>query len=813
MGTVWRDIRFAFHMLRSAPGVTLAAVLALALGIGANSAVFSVVNGVLLRPLPYRNSQELLMMGGAFKADDHFQPSLSYPEYQDLRDQSRTLSAVGVFMMGDANVTGGGQPAEHLQAGVTSASLFPLLDVQPILGRNFLADEEQKKGQDHVVLISWSLWQRRFNGDAQVLGKSLEIDRAPYKIVGVLPKSFQMQPPCEAWVPLSTANPAASMRDVRALTVWARVKPGTRPSQVRDDLDAVAAREREIYPKDYASGGWTLQSKPLIDVVVGDARLGLFVLLGAVALVLLIACGNVANLLLARAAARTREMALRSALGARRRRLIRQMLTESMVLSALGGALGVLLGAGGVEIMMGLRPDALPRTEGIGVDGRVLLFTALISVLTGALFGLVPALSASRPDLTQALKDGSRGSSGSRGRLRGALVIAELALSLMLLVGTGLLLRSFLKVRAVDCGFRSDHVLTVSVAQPVDDGPITDAEGARFAEFFARTTERLAQLPGTQAAGAISTLPLDGNSWNVGFEIEGYIPRNASDKPNNELREVTPGYFEALRISLVSGRFISAADTHEGRKVVVVNQSMAKRWWPGEIPLGKRIKIPGSRESPQDWWTVVGIVGDVRGFGLDQPARPEVYVPHAQFRSSPAMSLVLRTAGDPRAYANSARRVINEIDLNQAVFNIRTMDEVVASSLAKRQFALEMMLAFGLVALVLAALGIYGVMSYTVAQRIQEIGIRVALGARPVDVLWMVVRQGMTLVALGLGIGVAGALAVSRVLSALLYGVGANDAVTYLATITMLSSVALIAILIPAGRATRVEPMIALRAE
>jgi putative ABC transport system permease protein len=809
MSTLWKDVRFALRMMSRSPGVTAAAVLALALGIGANTAIFSVVDGVLLRPLPYPKSHELVMLTGQFAAQDRFHLPLAYPEYKDLREMSGTLAGVAVYAQGDGTLTGGSGPAERVQAGLASSTLFPLLGVQPVVGRNFFVEEEEQKGRDQVALIAWNLWQRRYGGDPTILDKSIELDHDPYRVVGVLPKGFQLDPPCDLWVPISTTSPVTQARWARYLTSIGRLKPGVSPAQLRADLDAVAARQKELYPKSYAQGGWGLSSKPLLDVVVGDARLGLLVLLGAVGLVLLIACANVANLLLARAAARSREMAIRTALGAARGRLIRQLLSEAMLLSLLGGALGVLLAMWAVDAMIAMSPDALPRAADVALDVRVLAFTVGVSILTGLAFGLAPALSASRPELTQTLKDGTRGTTGGRGRLRRALVVSEVALSLMLLVGTGLLLRSFLKLRSVDSGFRPDHVLTMGVALPVPNGPLTPETGARLATFFQGATERLANLPGVQTAGAISILPLDGNSKDESFEIENYVPHNAGDFPNNEVRDVTPGYFTALGVPLVRGRLISVTDTADAPGVVVINQAMARRWWPGEDPVGKHLKF----KSMKEWSTVIGVVGDVRGYGLDQAARPELYFPHAQLRRASAMALVMRTSGDPRALANSARGVIGEIDPNQPVFKIRTMEDVLASSLARRRFALVLMLIFAAVALVLAALGIYGVMSYTVAQRTQEIGIRVAVGARPIDVLGMVVRQGMTLVALGLLAGVAGALVLTRLLSALLYGVAATDAATYVIIAAALASVALVAILVPARRATRVDPMLALRAD
>ncbi|MDB4965443.1 MAG: transporter permease [Myxococcales bacterium] len=814
MDTLWKDLRFALRMLRRTPGVAAAAVIALALGIGANTAIFSVVDGVLLRPLPYQDSRALHVLNGKFPTQGLAHVPLSYPEFKDVLEQSRTLAAVGAFAQGDSNLSGDGGPPDRVVAGVASASFFPTLGVQPFMGRGFLHAEELK-GADQVVMLDHGLWQRRFASDANVVGKELILDNQPYRIIGVLPKGFQIDQKCDLWIPLSTSVDLLTVRGAHFLKVVGRAKAGTTRDQLAADLDAVSERLRETYPNNYRRGvGWALEAKPLIDDVVGDVRLSLWVLLGAVAFVLLIACANVANLMLARAAARHKEMAIRTALGAGRWRLIRQMLTESVILSIAGGGLGLLLAVWGVDAMVAMSPDALPRSAEVSLDGRVLAFTIGVSVLTGLAFGLMPALSASRPDMNDALKDGTRGTTSSRGRLRRALVIAEVGLSMVLLVGTGLMLRSFLQLREVKPGFRPDHVLTLRVSLPTPNGTAADADTARYAAFFARATKRLAELPGVQAAGGITLLPLDGDSTDNSFEIENYVPRSPGDLPDNEVREVTPGYFTAMGVPLLAGRLLAESDDKGAPPVVVINQAMAKRYWrDGEDPIGKHLKLKSARSPQKDWSTVVGIVGDVRGFGLDKPAKAEMYFAHDQLRRSAAMALVLRTAGEPTAMANSARAVIGEIDPKQPVFNVRTMEDYLSSSMAQRRFSLVLMLIFGGVALLLAAVGIYGVMSYTVAQRTQEIGIRVALGATPGNVLGMVVRQGMTLVAIGLGAGIIGSLAVTRLVSSLLYGVSTTDFVTYLVIAVALGSVALLATVIPARRATRVDPMLALRAD
>jgi predicted permease len=811
MDTLWKDLRFAGRMLRRTPGVTAAAVLALALGIGANSAIFSVVDGVLLRPLPYADSQSLLVLHGNFPNQGMRDMAVSYPEYKDLLEHARTFANVGTYAQGDASLSGEGMVPERIVTGVASATFFPTLGVQPILGRNF-TKEEEFKGSDQVALLDYGLWQRRYNADPSITAKTILLDGLPYRVIGVLPPGFRIDQPALVWVPLSTSLEMTANRGAHFLITIGRLRAGVTPTQLGEDLAAVARYELDTFGTAYNRAvGWSWSFRPLLDAVVGDVRPALFVLLGAVGFVLLIACANVANLMLARAAARHREMAIRTALGAGRARLVRQLLTESLILSLIGGGLGLLLAVWGVDGIVALSPDALPRAREIGLDGRVLAFTIGVTLMTGLAFGLVPALSASRPDLHDALKDGTRGTSSGRGRLRKALVVTEVALSLVLLVGTGLMARSFLRLRQVDPGFRADHVLSLRVSLPTPNGPSTDADKERYVSYFARAATRLAALPGVEAAGAITLLPFDGDSNDNSFDVEGYVPRSPGDKPDNEMREVAGDYFSTLRIPLVRGRLLDSRDVGGAPLVAVINQTMAQRYWPNQDPIGKRIKLH-SRSAPE-WRTIVGIVGDVRGFGLDVPARAEMYFPHAQVRRSAGLALVARTTGDPAALATTVRAALGEIDANQPVFAIQPLETLLSASLAQRRLALMLMLIFGGAALLLAAVGIYGVMSYTVAQRTQEIGIRVALGAQPGDVLGMVVRDGMLLVAAGLGLGLGGALGLTRLVSSLLFGVSATDVVTYAVIALILAAVALAATVIPARRATRVDPMLALRVD
>ncbi len=801
------DLKFALRMMRRTPGVTAAAIVALALGIGANSAIFSVVDGVLLRPLPYREPAQLVGIRALYTNYGRFS-GLSYPEYKDITQQNRTLASVAVYDQVDENLGGTTGAPERISAGLASATLFPTLGVEPILGRNFTAEEE-RQGSDQVALLDYASWRDRFGGDANILGHSVVLDGVSYRIVGVLPHGFRFGGVDELWIPLSTSIPNVAERGSHWLRSVGRLRAGVTRAQLDQDLAAVAQRTMETFRTGYGTD-WHLVEQPLIDEVVGDARLGLWTLLGAVAFVLLIACANVANLLLARATVRRREMAVRAAIGAGRGRLVRQLLTESLLLAMAGATIGVLVASWGVDGLLALAPDGLPRTHDVAIDGRVLLFTLGLTLATGVAFGLAPALSASRVDVHAGLRDGARGASAARGRLKRALVVAELALSLVLLIGAGLMLRSFVKLRDVDPGMQPEHVLTLRAALPGPKGEPSAADRARWVAWFARATARLGQLPGVRAAAAADILPLDGNDARYTFEIEGQPPRAAIDLPHEEVREVTPGYFEALGVPLVRGRFIADRDGSDAPWVVVINQTLARRYFGDADPVGKRIKL---RVDHRQWSTIIGVAGDVRGFGLDKPAHAELFVPYAQLRASAGMTMVLRSDGDATPLIGAARAALVELDATQPLFDVQPLSALVASSLAQRRFAMVLMLLFAGVALLLTAVGIYGVMSYTVAQRTQEIGIRMALGATPTSVLSLVVGDGMRLVAAGLAVGLAGAFAVTRVVSSMLYGVSASDIVTYVLVAVALAGVALVAIIIPARRATRVEPMLALRAD
>jgi putative ABC transport system permease protein len=815
-GTLASDLRFALRMLWRSPGVTAAAVLALALGIGANTAIFSVVQAVLLRPLPFPDSQTLYRVNTSFGkvSDPHNQ--VSYPQYQDLVARTRTLEGIAGWYDGDANLSGAAAP-ERVLLRVATPSLLPTLRVQPVRGRNFVPDETTA-GRTRVALIAHGLWKRQFAGREDVLGQTLRLDEVDYRIIGVLPRGFQLeesaQDPIAVWIPLDTSDPDLKVRNAHFLEVIARSHPGVPAAAVAADLAAVARYETESFPDMFpASASFAFAARPFLDVLVRQVRLPLLVLLGAVGFVLLIACANVANLLLARAPTREREMAIRTALGARRARLVRQLLTESVLLSVIGAALGILFASWGIQGLLALSPGSVPRLEGVGLDVRVLLFTALVAVATGVAFGLVPALSQSRPQVHDALKQGMYGTSAGRGRLRGALVVTEVALSLVLLIGAGLMVRSFIALQRLDPGFRPDHALMVRVSLPIPDRTrVTAADQERFVSFFARALGRLRQLPGVVAAGACNGVPLAGSRGDRLIDIENDRPRERADRPHAQNRQATPGWFEAVGIPLLRGRAFQERDQATAPRVVVVNQAFARRWFPDGEPIGRRLRL-GRLTDDFPWATIVGVVGDVHAYGLDVPPMPEMYWAVAQSPGTPALAVVVRTAGDPLSLAGPVRAAIAEIDPAQPVFDLQTLEQVVGSSLGQRRFTLTLMLVFGLIALVLAAVGIYGVMAYTVAQRTREIGIRVALGARAGTVVGMVLRDGMKLVALGVVLGTASALAVTRVARTLLYGVSAADSLTYVVIAVLLSAVGLAAIVIPALRATRIDPMRALRTE
>jgi putative ABC transport system permease protein len=797
-------------MLAQKPGFAAAAVLALALGIGANSAIFSVVNAVLLRSLPYEEPNQLLIVQSTRRQDSGRSGSSSYPDFADWKGQNQVFDEMAAFRSKGLTLTGAGEP-ERLQGARVSASFFPLLGVKTSLGRTFLPEEDKPKAE-RVVVISHGLWQRRFGGDANIIGQSLTLDAQSYTVVGVLAAGFDFPIEIEkadVWSPLALDGQLLEQRGAHFLKVIARLKPGVSPQTAQAEITTIASRLEQQYPEDDTDRIVTLYS--LYDHLVGGIRPALLVLLGAVGFVLLIACSNVANLLLARAAARQKEIAIRMALGASRGRIVRQLITESLILAFIGGGAGLLLALWGVESLIALSPANLPRLSGIGVDGWVLGFTLLISVMTGIIFGLAPALKASRPDLNDALKEGGRGSTeGFSGRrLRNLLVVSEMALALVLLISAGLLIRSFLQLQQVNAGFDPANVLTMSVQLPESKYE----QGVQVSAFFEQTLERIAALPGVESAGGITTLPLSGNSMRTTFTVQNRPAPVPGQEPLAQLRAVTPGYFRTLRIPLLRGEEFTENYKKDRPGRIIINDTMARRFFPDEDPIGLRLSIGlGIDDNDPTAWEIIGIVGDVRHASLDAEPIPEMYVPHSQ-QSWPFLTLVVRSSSDPMALAGPVRSQILALDNDQPVSGIRSMEGMVSASIAQPRFYLLLLSIFAALALVLATVGIYGVLSYSVTQRMHEIGIRMALGAKQSDVIKLVVGQGMMLALVGVAIGLVSAFVFTRLMSSMLYGVSATDPVTFAALALLLTAVALLASYIPARRATKVDPMIALRYE
>jgi predicted permease len=809
--TLSQDFRYAARMLARQPGFTAVAALTLALGIGANTAIFSVVEAVLLRALPYRHADRAVVLWESQRLGNLPRNVINPANFLDWRDQARSFDEMAAFADFRYNLTGVGEP-EEVPAQIATPNLFALLGAGAELGRTF-TPEDAKPGHDDVAILSHDLWRRRFGGAPDIIGRTLSLNGHGVTVIGVMPPGFQWfiqelsltGKPAQIWVPLGLSA-EQRVRRGRYLQAVARLKPGVSLTRARAEMSAIAGRLESRYPS--FNRGWGVRLVTLRDQLAGEIRPALLVLLAAVGFVLLIACVNVANLLLARAAGRHKEIAIRSSIGAGRRRIIRQLLTESLLLALLGGALGLLLSRAGLAALVALSPPNLAGVGRAGLDLPVLAFTLGVTALTGIVFGLAPALEASRVNLSGALNESSRGNAGSaRGRrLRDALVVAEVGLALVLLVGAGLMIRSFLRLQAVDPGFDAKGLLTMRVLLPAAKYP----DDVRRIAFFRQAAARLRTLPGVVDAGAASALPFAGLGAATSFNIEGTSFKTEADKPTTDVRVVDEEYFRTLRIPLVAGRTFTAREAVEERKVAVINETMARKYFAGENPVGKRILVNMTAEPT--YTEIIGVVGDARYAKLDGELRPMVYWPPPHLTYS-AMTLVLRAAGAPADLAPAARREILAIDKDQPVADVRTMESWLAESLARTRFGTLLLGAFAGLALTLAAAGLYGVMSYSVAQRQSEIGVRMALGARAADVLRLVIRQGLALVLVGVALGLLGALALTRLLASLLYEVSATDPLTFAALALLLMAVSWIACYIPARRAARVDPLIAMRYE
>jgi putative ABC transport system permease protein len=803
---LWQDLRYGSRMLRKNPGFTLVAVLTLTLGIGANTAIFSVVNAVILRPLPYSQAERLVWVWGNNEQIGVKQGYLSAADIFDFQRQSTKLESVAAWTTLPINLVEENQ-SERLEGILVSPNFFRTLGARIGLGRDF-EPGEAREGRNQVVIISDGLWRRRFGADPSVIGRRLKLDRYDansFTVVGVAPPEVQFPLRTDIWMPEvdETGEVDRGGHDLRAV---ARLRPGATMEQAQAELNLISLRLEQQFPA--FNTGWRVTLTSVRDAILGTPYKAMWVLLGAVGCVLLIACVNVANLQLARSAGRSKEIALRSGLGAGRNRIVRQLLTESLLLAFIGGALGLLLAWWGVGWLSVIGPDSIPRLREITIGSRVLAFTGVTTILTGVAFGLLPALQASRLDLNEALKEGARSATALAGnrRIRGLLVISEVAITVLLLVGTGLLLKSFWLLRSVDPGFEAEHVLTAGISLNRDKYAQSDE---RRAHFFRQVIERVNALPGVEAVGAISHLPFGGRGVNLGFTRQGH-ETSSSEDTRAELRVASPRYFDAMSIPLIAGRVFSEQDSSSSPPVILVNQTFVRQFFPEAVPLGRHLRIKLGKGFEGE---IVGVIGDVRHRGYEADPRPEVYISYLQNTVWPVMNLLVRTKSQPGEMALAVRREIEAVDSTQAIFNVRPLTDFLSDSIAERRFNLLLLIAFAAVALVTAAAGVYGVMAYMVTQRTHEIGIRMALGARRFDVLKLIIGQGTRLVMCGLVAGLVAAFIVTRLMTSLFYGVSASDPATYIVAVLFLSAVALLACYIPASRATKVDPLTALRCE
>jgi putative ABC transport system permease protein len=806
MNGLRQDLRYGFRALTKSPGFTLIAILTLALGIGANTAIFSVVNAVLLRPLPYGEPERIVQLWETQPSKNAYQGTVSPLCFNDWRTRSRSFASMAAYRYANFTLTGGDTP-QSLTGASVSADFLAVIGVAPARGRGFTPEDDQP-GNSRSVVLSHGLWQRRFASDPQIIGRTLELNGENQTVIGVMPPGFEFPNSVELWSPLALDLPRLQ-RGSHYLFAIGRLKPGIVASAAQTEMDAIARDLEREYPDDNRGIGVNVVS--LHDQLVKETRSALLVLLGAVTLVLLIACVNVANLLLVRATGRQREIAIRSALGASRWQIIRQLLTEGMLLAVLGGALGLLLAWWGVDLLKKFEPGNLPRTSEIGVDPWTLAFTFLIAIITGIVSAAVPAIYATNPDLNQALKESGQQSGGMvRGSVRGILVIAEVALTIVLLVGAGLLINTFLKLQRVDPGFRAENVMTMYLSLP----RARYREGAQQVDFFTRAVDSIRAVPGVAAVGVVSDLPFSGSRSVSSFEIEG---RDQTEDFAADQRVVSGGYFHVMSMPLLAGRDFTERDRRESTGVIIINQTMARRFFPNENPLGKRLRIGGPIErgfygGTVPWREVVGVVGDIKHRNLQSNNLSEMYVPFAQY-PMPGLMVAVRGTGDSNELVAGIRRTIAEIDRNQPVSNVRLMESRLASSIRPQRFNMLLLGLFAGLALALAAVGLYGVMSYSVARNTREIGIRMALGAEPSHLLRLVIGQGLSLTLIGTAIGLAGAFGLTRLMTSLVYGVKVSDPLTFVGSALVLLLVSLFACYLPARRATKINPIIALRNE
>ena len=805
LGNLWQDTRFGLRLIRKSPGFSAVVILTLAVGIGANTAIFSVVNAVMLRALPFKDPDRLVRLNESNPERGWPIFAASHPNFLDWHERNQSFAALAATTPASGNVGSAGE-VEVVRGAAVTVDFLTVLGTAPLLGRNFLPEEDKPGGNNQVVILTYGSWQKRFAGDQQVVGKTLMLNDAPFTVIGVLPQSFAWGSSSDFEILLPLAPDPQRSRSDHRLLVIGKLKEGVTREQALADMNGIASQLAEQFPD--SNSGWSVSGQSFYDWLIPEQiRRSLLIFLGAVGFVLLIACSNVANLMLARANARQREISIRIALGASRMRIASQLLVESLSLALISGAAGLAIAQLAMKVLKAMNPGDVPRLDELSMDGRVLGFSLLISLLTGVLFGLAPSIHAARTNINEMLKEGGRSISGGklRQRIRSSLVTIEVALSVALLVSAGLLLRSFWRLQDVNPGFKTDRLLTMRVNLPRNRYP----ENEKAWGFYKRFLEEVSAAPGVEAVAISSGVPLGGGNTATQIQVEGRAPETDGNKPSADWRIVSPGYFRAMGIPL-RGRDFEERDTQQAPPVTIISEEMARRYWPGEDPIGKPVTLFsfGSKTS-----IVIGVAGDVRSVGLDSDPRPTVYISTEIAAMWNPMNLVIRTSGEPTSHTSAIRGALSQIDPNIPVYEIRSMDELLSSTLGSRRFTMFLLGAFAAVALLLACVGLFGVMAYLVSQRTHEIGVRLALGARPNDVFRLIIGHGMSLAAVGSVIGLGGAWAIGRFLETLLYQIKPTDAITLASAPVVLLLVAVAACYVPARRAMRVDPMVALRYE